>query len=399
MKAIPTKRFSQLIGGMVILCVTALVIWQPQISNAQATATPTALKCDQVVPLAVKNLSTSCNSLDKDQICYGNNSISVEFLDSADSSKLQFSQVGDTIPLSALKSITTAPLDLKNGKWGLAALKVQASLPGATGGQAVTFVLYGDTKVSGIAELDPSIPTPTPYMCTGTTTRATFLRSSPDSNGDKLQPVPANSTVNLTGRLNSNEWVQGDYQGKQGWLPATDKNLKMTCGVADLIVAGPDTAASLAGSGAFYFSTGIGTQASCQDVPAGGLLIQNKGPKVVFRANGADITVASTVLMNAKPNGTMTISALDGPAWVRAGGLHQTAKARQTITVQLGKGLSTGIVKSVTDGLQVAGKPTTPQNLNLNTASIKEACEIAKLAGLSDPCAPLPPPATATKAP
>src|SRR5262245_49490721 len=118
---IPTKRFGQLIGGMVILCLVALVMLQPQISNAQATGTPTALKCDQIVPLAMKNLSSSCNSLDKDQICYGNNSISVEFLESADSSKLQFSQVGDTIPLSALKSITTSPLDLKSGKWGLAA--------------------------------------------------------------------------------------------------------------------------------------------------------------------------------------------------------------------------------------------------------------------------------------
>src|SRR5258708_10596594 len=126
MVRVQTKRLGQFIGGMIILCIAGLVMWQPQISSAQATATPTALKCDQVVPLAMKNLSTSCNSLDKDQICYGNNSISVEFLESADSSKLQFSQVGDTIPLSALKSITTAPLDLKSGKWGLAALKVQA---------------------------------------------------------------------------------------------------------------------------------------------------------------------------------------------------------------------------------------------------------------------------------
>src|SRR5258708_23279318 len=165
MVRVQTKRLGQFIGMMTILGFAALVMWKPQISNAQATATPTALKCDQVVPLAVKNLSTSCNSLDKDQICYGNNSISVEFLDSANASSMQFSQVGDTIPLSALKSITTAPLDLKNGTWGLAALKVQASLPGSTGGQAVTFVLYGDTKVSGITELDPSIPTPTPYRC------------------------------------------------------------------------------------------------------------------------------------------------------------------------------------------------------------------------------------------
>lgn len=55
--------------------------------------------------------------------------------------------MGDKAPIQNIKSITTLPLDLESGSWGLALLKLQANLPDALLGQNVTFLIYGNTTV------------------------------------------------------------------------------------------------------------------------------------------------------------------------------------------------------------------------------------------------------------
>src|SRR5579871_4827516 len=137
---------------MFLALLTAIVMLQnPPDVSAQATATSAPIKCSQIIPQAVKNLSASCNSLSPDQVCYGNKSLAVQFVDSGTLTATPgpFQAVGDVAAISSLKSITTSPLNLKTGEWGLAVLKMKASVPGTTGGQAVTFVLYGDTTVTG----------------------------------------------------------------------------------------------------------------------------------------------------------------------------------------------------------------------------------------------------------
>src|SRR5712692_3070705 len=275
------ERFRQFTFGIFFLVLLAvlLVMQNPLDAIAQATATSVPIKCSQIIPQAVKNLSASCNNLNPDQVCYGNKSLAVQFLDSATVTvtPAAFQQVGDVAAISSLKSITTAPLNLETGEWGLAVLKMKASVPGTTTGQAVTFVLYGDTTVTGLAASDPNIPTPTPYTCSGVTNRATYLRAQPDTNGQKLILVPANASITATGRLFENTWITADYQGQSGWL-LVGNNLKLSCDVKSLNGAGDDTPALLPGSGAFYFTTGVSSQAECQDVPSAGLLIQSQSP-------------------------------------------------------------------------------------------------------------------------
>ena len=108
----------------------------------------------------------------------------------------------------------------------------------------------------------------------------------------------------------------------------------------------------------------------------------------MFRTNGADITIGSTVLLSAVPNDKMTVSVLQGQAWIRSAGVQQTATTGQQITV----GLTNGPVPGVTDGIQANGSPSSVLPFNLRTTTVADDCAFAKALGLKNPCN-IPPPA------
>ncbi|MEP7288724.1 MAG: hypothetical protein ABI947_23475 [Chloroflexota bacterium] len=375
---------------LILVFLTGLILWKPQPTIAQdaATPTPVPLSCNQLLPLARTNL-TRCNGVSRDQVCYANNSIAVEYADPANSTdNMPFSKLGDIVPVSALKSITTSPLDLVKGEWGLAVLKVPANVAGTTAGQTVTFVLYGDTSMTNLLESQTNGDTEpaAAATCSATTTRSTFLRAQPDLVGEKGPLLPPNSVVDVTGRLANNTWVQGNVKGQTGWL-FVQNNVNVSCDLESLPAVEPVTTASgafpssLPGSGAFYFSTGIGAQAACNDIPSGGLLIQSEGGKAVtLRVNGADMTIGSTVLLRAEPNRAMTISVLEGQAVVIADEEKVTANSGQELSIPLGNSAD------VTNGLEAVGPPSPVRPIQPGVFS--DVCALAQATGLTAPCIP-----------
>src|SRR5258708_29943458 len=184
--------------------VAILGMWQPR--TIAALYTRRASTCNQVLTQSQKNIASKCNKLDVNQVCYANKTIAVAYPDQGAVNPVAFAQTGDIAPLSTFKSITTSPLNLETGDWGLALLKVQATVPGATAGQAVTFILYGDTTVSGLGPSTNSTAAPA-ASCSATTQRATYLRAQPDLVSDKTQLLPAGTIANVTERLANNTWV------------------------------------------------------------------------------------------------------------------------------------------------------------------------------------------------
>lgn len=244
--------------------------------------------------------AAKCSRLDRGQICYGNQSLSVDYQDIT-ASPPPFAAPGDIAQLSLLKTITTS--ERTQGEWGIAVLKLDASLPGTMVGRPVTFILYGESKLSDASDM------------TGTATPG----------------------------------------------PATHSSTNQTI-------------AQLSAFRAFYFSTGIGLQTECNALPAGGLLIDSpNGQQVSFNANGADITIASEVILQAEKNKQMTITTLHGSATVNAAGQGQTATTGLQISVPLGG----------TDGLQASGPPTSPVAVNLAEYALPVVNQIAGAAGVS----------------
>ncbi len=389
---------SQPVLMAILVIVVALAMWSPQISSAQ-----TINKCAQILTDVQQHLTDGCIALDKDLICYGNHSVKVEFQDSSNSN-LRFNDIGDTAPVKLIKSVHTSPLNLNQEEWGLVVLKMQATnLPNTTAGQTVTFIVYGDTTLNNLTApaADQTAPTPTTTSaggnCTATVSRATYLRGKPVFNANKEALLQPNTPLTLTERTADGQWAFAQAQANTGWVSAS--TLKSSCNLNGLPVTDPNVVAGLPGLNAFYFSTAISPQALCSDIPSAGLLIQAPGGrKVNFKANGADITLGSTVILSAQPNGPMTLSVIQGQASITVNGVTQLINEGWQSTVQLGG----------PNGLQAVKPPTLPRfitNLNIRLFSILTLCNAAKAAGINIPCAipraappPAPPSAPTTTA-
>jgi hypothetical protein len=375
--------------------------WGPGTTIAQNAAN--TAQCAKILSDVQKHLSDGCRALDKDQVCYGNRSITVEF-QSADSDSPTFAQAGDIVSLSEIKSIKSSPLNPDRGEWGLAVLKAQvANLPNTTAGQTATFIIYGDTSFTNLTppEVNGGGETKAPDQktagpsCPATTTRATYLRARPGPNEQTVELLQSNTPVSISERRADGQWVFAQTQTNTGWLYL--KNLAASCDINTLPVNDPNTVAPLAGLNSFYFTTAVGAQSSCTDIPPAGLFIQSPGGrKVTFKANGADITVGSSIILSAQPRGSMVLSVIQGQATINIRGVQQIVTEGQQTTISLGGG-SQGL-----DALGLAGPPRPISQSMASGLFLSTLCKVGNTAGLGILCQiqrPTPTPAPPARQP
>ena len=82
----------------------------------------------------------------------------------------------------------------------------------------------------------------------------------------------------------------------------------------------PNKIASLPGMNAFYFSTNVGAQSSCQDIPPSGMLIQSPtGHKINFQLNGVKVTMGSSLLFVSQPDGSVAVLVVEGQGTLQIG--------------------------------------------------------------------------------
>ena len=351
------------------LAFVTLIIAIISRSQMAAQAAQTAPACNKVMASITQKLTENCSALDNDQLCYGNQTITVTYNDSV--SKVNFAKAGDVIDLSAVKSFSTSPLRAETGDWGIALLKMRTTgVQNTTAGQSVTFVLYGDTTVSTVKGQNIVPNQPQAASCSGTLSRAAKLYVRPNSN-EAVQTLPANMEVTVVSRYADGKWIFGQALGKSGWISVS--NLTLKCKLDALPTDDPDKPVGLQGVTGFYFSTPISAQAACQDMPSGGMLIHSPaGRAVKFTLNGADLTLHSTAVLSAKPDKQMNVRVLTGHVEVTAKGKTQTVEKGEQLSLPLGE------LDPNTGEIEVAGPPSEPEpaltDLNAENA-------------LGDPCA------------
>jgi hypothetical protein len=106
-----------------------------------------AQTCPPSVAAAITSIGTACNNLDVNSACYGNFNVQASFAPGFDAG--MFDQPSERAPLDAFQSIRTAPYT--STEWGVAVLKMQANIPNALPGQAVTVLLLGDVQLQSLA--------------------------------------------------------------------------------------------------------------------------------------------------------------------------------------------------------------------------------------------------------
>jgi len=111
----------------------------------EVSSTPRiSLSCEGLVDAALATVGDLCGGVGRNQVCYGNQRLDVEFQGSTAG---PFNAVGDITNLLDLHRISTTPLDESAQTWGIAVLKAQTNLSDTLPGQNVTFILFGDTSL------------------------------------------------------------------------------------------------------------------------------------------------------------------------------------------------------------------------------------------------------------
>jgi hypothetical protein len=289
--------FTAFAGGvmLLVLAVLALALAPNLTVGSQAAPATGRLTCQQIVAqLEQQTQQLDCSGLPDSAVCYGNRRVEVK---ARGVEPVVFDKPGDQEMLSKLASISTGPLDLDTGEWGMALLNTRVVSDNAVvTDRPLIFLLYG----------------------------ATTIEAATDSSG----VAPGNPRP---------EYLH-----------------------------------------AFYFDTrSVGLTPECRDLPVGGLMIDSPdGFQVSFVANGAEITIGSTVVLQAVPYVDMTVTVLEGKASVTSGGQTLTATTGQQATIPLGSGHN---------GREASGPPQV-RDAQALALGLPEMCRILAWSGLNVPC-------------
>lgn len=123
--------------------------------------------CPAIVQSVLASLDAICANTERNQACYGNLAMDVQ--PRPDAAEFRFEQAGDIEEVAEIQSIRMSPLDTDNNVWGVALMKLQASLPDTLPGQNVTFLLFGDVEIINAVPADSTQANPMQafYLRTG----------------------------------------------------------------------------------------------------------------------------------------------------------------------------------------------------------------------------------------
>lgn len=275
-----------------------------------ASITPVLIaqnNCPALVQQALNAIGSNCSNMTRNTACYGYNLVGATFLNEVPEDF--FTSPADRAEVNQLETVSTAPLNVEDNRWGVAVMSLQANIPNTLPGQAVTFVLLGDVEVENAVDPDQTF-TPADPVDVRANANAN-VRSGPGLTFNVIGAVASGQTLQTDAQSNDGAWLRVAYNDVIGWI------------FRDLVTSDVDLTALPTISDqarlpmqAFYLRTGIG-QPACEEATADSLIIQ--GPEritVNFTVNGADVSLGSTAVIRILEGDRMEISVLDGKAVV-----------------------------------------------------------------------------------
>lgn len=256
--------------------------------------------CPALLELALSQIGNNCANLPRNTACYGFNSVNASFTQSVNEGF--FTNPADLSQLATLKTIETTPLDLGLSQWGIAVMNVQANVPNTLPGQAVTFLLLGDTEVENAAVSDEA-------PITIITQTAVDLRQQPDGQSVVVAALVAGTVLEAKGLSPNGQFIFVRGDAGEGWigLSAVNPNPQL----ASLAVLSDNPPAPMQ---SFFFRTGVG-ESECSQTPSTLAIRSPENITVDLTANGANIRLGSLITLRILPDGeTMQLTTLEGEA-------------------------------------------------------------------------------------
>lgn len=285
---------------LIMLCLMLGVLFLLT-STVAAQDTSVDGACPALVQRAITEIGNNCNNLDRNSACYGYDRVNAVFNDEVPTGF--FTQPSDRTELNRVQSLTTNVLDLENEIWGVAVLNVQANIPNTLPGQAVTFVLMGDSTMQNAVSSDVVQPYIVPVALTLEADVEGF--SVPDRNASVVATIPTGTQV-LADAKDEIGWLRVVFNDLPMWIRGEDAPQTLGLDALPILTGEPVTPMQ-----AFYFETGVG-QPACNEAPNVITVQSPDNIEVVLNVNGVDVSIGSTISMQSTSDSTATFSVHEG---------------------------------------------------------------------------------------
>ncbi len=288
--------------------------------------------CPAPVLLALSRAGSACFALERNQACYGNGSAGAMFQTSLDE---PFAKAGDIVPLNAMRSIQTLPVDKGVS---VVQLLVQASLSD-TEAHSMALFMFGDVSITNLVDDLPEV---------SVTAKGTLnIRSLPEANSEIVTQLAVNRGLIANGRTSDQKWLRVHIPDSQalGWVAVESVSAKQSF---DMLSVVDRTSPVKRPFQVMVLKTG--NAALCDGTVVGGLLLQtpNVTQSVSLTFNGVDLHVSGTSYLETIDSGFLTINVVDGN--VEIADRDQTvtfvpAGARLRVPIDSENVFSNGVVK------------------------------------------------------
>lgn len=281
--------------------------------------------CPALVRAAVASAALECAGLEIGQVCYGNAALEVETSDNT-----RFTRPGDVTSITVLESLRSHPLDAEAGEWGIALLRAQANAPE----QNLLYVVFGDVKLTNTSTEREPVPT--------VPVRVTFaaganVRAAPAEDAPLAAQLTAGQVVPATGRLADGSWFRVFLPDNQsGWVRADLIRFEGQLDALPEVTADDPAPTSLYSPLlVFNFESGMETP-PCSAAPVSGILAQTADNAGVMRliVNGVELSVEGTFYLQAKAQGGVIVTALEGQARLISAGVEQIVTPGNRVEVR-----------------------------------------------------------------
>lgn len=291
--------------------------------------------CPEIVQTAWENVDRVCEGAGRNEACYGH--ILLDAQPQPGVERFEFDEEGNVVEVSDLRSLRLSTMDLLNGYWGVALLRIQANLPAAAIEDNVSLLLFGDVEIENTGGNMPTVE-----VINASNFDTINIRYSPSTSAAVLGALAQDEIMLATGRW-TDSWVRVELPDRAipGWVYAP--LISAVDGDLDSLAEVEVTSTYYGPMQAFYFESGT-NDAACPEAPNSGILIQTPEgvAEVTLLINEVDIQLGSTVYFQATSDTEMTVSTLEGHATVTVGDETQTAVAGTQVTIPMANGVAAG---------------------------------------------------------
>ncbi|MFN8371407.1 MAG: SH3 domain-containing protein [Anaerolineae bacterium] len=285
--------------------------------------------CPELVQNALTAAESFCDGTRRDQVCYGNSNL--EAIPYPDTDAFDFVAPGDIAGITNIQTLRLDGMDINSGTWGVALMKVQASLPDTNTNENVTVVLFGDVEIEN--QVAPSIE-----LSATVNSDSANIRLTPSTEAAVITSLTNGTTLTVTGKNSDGSWLRVRLNGEVGgWVFAP--LVSVDGDTSQLEVVGGSYNPAPGPMQAFTFSSAPNDR-PCSEAPNSGLLIQTPEGvgEISFLINEVDIRLGSSAYLTTPSGGNgnqLQISLLSGHGRIESDGVAQYLLPGQTLFVPL----------------------------------------------------------------